>query len=268
MYQKYDNIYSLKRGYYMLVIKMLKKASGLTNQELGDFLGKSRNTITSWEKDETTIPETEKRKMNERFNILPFYWNIGLNESDELYQEMYQKIKLGYELSLKNIDKTIDDPIDRILYICEKREKENTDHELEHYIYIQTLANNKDPINGNELKNNHFINNSIINKNIIDLCNNIELVFEEKYNKKREENNYQNKQKYIESLREWRINKANKENIKAFQIISDTILEELVENYVTYNNPIEKRIKDFPIGGKKYNLYYADIRNILENEEN
>ena len=58
----------------MLVIKMLKKASGLTNQELADYLGKTRNTITSWEKDETTIPETEKRKINKKVStsaVLP-----------------------------------------------------------------------------------------------------------------------------------------------------------------------------------------------------
>lgn len=252
----------------MLVIKMLKKASGLTNQELADYLGKTRNTITSWEKDETTIPETEKRKINERFNILPLYWNIGLNEFDEVYQEMYQRIKLGYELSLKNIDKNIDDPIERILYICEKREKENDEHQLEHYIYIQSLANNKDPINGYELQNDHFINDNTINKQILDLCDNIEIFFEEKYIKKRKKNNHYSREKYINRLKEWRIKKAKEKNLKAFQIVSDTILEELVENYITYNNPIEKRIKDFPIGGKKYQLYYMDIKNILEKEEN
>lgn len=250
----------------MLVIKMLKKASGLTNQELAIFLGKTRNTITSWEKDETTIPETEKRKINERFNILPFYWNIGLEAPDELYQEMYQNIKLGYELSLNTKEKHFKDQIDRILYICEKKEQEKTNHELEHYIYLQTLANGKDPITGTNLKENHFINFPITNKNINDLCKNIEKIFEEKYTKKN--SRAEQHEEYIEKLKLWRNKKAKSKNVKNFQIISDAILYSLVENYIAYNNPLEKRIKDFPIGGKKYQLYYLDIKNILEKEGN
>ena len=51
----------------MLVIKMLKKASNMNNTELAEYLGKTRNTIAAWEYDENNIPNTEKKKLSERF---------------------------------------------------------------------------------------------------------------------------------------------------------------------------------------------------------
>ena len=53
----------------MLVIKMLKKAANMNNSELANYLGKTRNTIASWEENENNIPMTEKIRLSQKFNF-------------------------------------------------------------------------------------------------------------------------------------------------------------------------------------------------------
>ena len=142
----------------MLVIKMLKKISNKNNEELGELLGKNRNTIASWEKDENSIPLTEKEKIAKRFNFMMLYWSVRLDKSDEFYQKMYSDIRKGYLLDVAKNEPLDENKEERILRICELTNPSKTDNELEHYSYLNSLLNGVDPLDGSELSKEHFIN--------------------------------------------------------------------------------------------------------------
>lgn len=237
----------------MLVIKMLKKASGKNNIELANYLGKSRNTITSWENDESSIPVTEKKKISARFNFVYYYWNVGLNETNLFYQQMYSDIKNGYLLDCENNKVKLKNRIDEILNYCDNNYEKNindSDNEFEHYKYISSLINGVDPISNKNLREDHFINNLFCSVNIDEIFNkenkSIDDLFEFKLNK----------------LKNWRTIQAEKENVKSFQILSDSVLESIVDKYLN-GNLYNDKIKNFPINGVKWNKYFYEIEKIL-----
>ena len=248
----------------MLVIKMLKRISGLNNQELATMLGKSRNTIASWELDESTIPETEKRRLNKDFNILPHFWKIGLNEKDEVYQNMYDSIKEGYKNYISNIEKEDLDPIERIFDVCENNILKSGDNEVKHYLYIQSLYNKIDPITGRKLDVNHFANDKKIESDLKSLYIDLEPIFNSNDNMDYEEYYYY----LLDKLKKWRMYKAYENNVKAFQIVSDKVLSDIVKNFIEYDDPFANRIKNFPQDGLNYKLYSHEIKKVLEGEEN
>ena len=253
----------------MLVIKMLKKASNMNNIELAEYLGKTRNTIAAWENDEGNIPNTEKVKLSNRFEFNYEYWNVGLDQTNTFYQKMYSDIKNGFLKDSERQRLNNESRIDEILKHCDGTngmidcyrmlDKSN---EYNHYQYINSLLNGRDPIDNSLLDDNHFINdyrecfkdfNNVFYK-FDDLNeNNIEEVslFDEFYIN------------YLNRLKVWRRIQAEIEDIKPFQVLSDEVLENIVKAYKSNNTKLSG-IKNFPVGGIKWNKYYEILISILE----
>lgn len=253
----------------MLVIKMLKKASNKNNIELAEYLRKTRNTIASWENDENCIPNTEKRKISNRFDFDYSYWDVGLDKTISFYQKMYSDIKNGYLKDLRKQDIECESRIDEILRYCDStipynEDRENTDMKFEidneekHFNYIKSLLNDVDPIDKSKLSYKHFINKY---KNLLDDFSKIENKFKKT---KQEENNIDKNEEaneYYSLLKLWRKKQAELENVKSFQILSDDVLYSIVLAYLNNSN---ESIKNFPKNGKKWNKYYDEIINVLK----
>ena len=201
----------------MLVIKMLKKAAGMNNNELAEYLGKTRNTISSWEADENNIPLTEKKRLSNRFNFDFKYWNIGLNEAAYVYKKMYSDIKNGYLNDMRDMKKRKESRIDEILNMCDS---------IWDYSNIDEIISNSSLFNKNEdgIDDDYFV-----------------------------------------KLKKWRKEKSEEENVKAFQVLSDDVLKNIIKKYK--DNKDLSNIKNFPVNGIKWNKYYHEILDILESDE-
>ena len=255
----------------MLVIKMLKKASNKNNIELAMYLGKTRNTIASWDADENNIPNTEKLKLSNRFDFDYEYWNVGLDKTMFFYQKMYSDIKNGYLNDSKKHSFSDESRIDEILKNCDGTsgmvdyyKSFNKSNEYNHYEYIKSLLDGIDPIDNSKLNSNHFINEyKIYFKNF----ENIFCKFDESNDSyiDIEETGILDEIELIklDNLKLWRKMQAIREDVKPFQVLSDDVLENIVRSYKNNNKELVG-IKKFPVNGIKWNKYYEMIINILD----
>ena len=255
----------------MLVIKMLKKASNKNVNELALYLGKSRNTITSWDNNEDAIPLTEKVKLAQRFGFPMEYWNIGIDKPINVYQKMYADIKKGYIIDSLDNDNNDISRIDEILKYCDDSSNINLtelDHRYEHYKYLSTLFNGYDPIDNSKLSKDHFI---------FEVQDEMKAIFEKigtVENDKSEnvhfiereepelESNDELTLTMINALKEWRMKKAEEKNLKPFQILSNQVINDIVLEYRDGNLNL-RFIKNFPHTGVKWHDYAFEIINIL-----
>ncbi len=250
----------------MLVIKMLKKASNMNNIELAEYLGKTRNTIASWENDEGNIPSTEKMRLCNRFEFDYEYWNIGLDKTNAFYQKMYSDIKNGYIRDSMKQRVSNESRIDEILKYCDDTNAIvdhykvfNKSNEYNHYQYINSLLNGIDPIDNTMLDDNHFINDY---RMYFKDFNNVHYKFDDSddfYDEEKDEFYIT----YLNKLKAWRRIQAEFENVKPFQVLSDEVLENIVKAYKNNNKEL-LGIKNFPVGGIKWNKYYKLLIDILE----
>lgn len=248
----------------MLVIKMLKKASGMNNIELAEYLGKTRNTIASWEANEENIPNTEKIKLCKRFNFDYEYWNIGLDKATSYYQSMYSDIKNGYLVDSMKLETNNESRVDEILRFCdggniETYQSSNDSNEYIHYKYIGSLLDGIDPIDNSMLDEDHFINNY---KKYFDNFDMVESKFKNDDSDIVEE---LDEEFYLrlQRLKDFRNLCAKEEGILPFQVLSDEVLKNILLAYINGNKEL-KGIKNFPVGGVKWNKYYDAIREELE----
>lgn len=249
----------------MLVIKMLKKITGKNNIELAKYLGKSRNTITSWESNEDSIPETEKIKISNRFDFPYEYWNVGLNKNHAFYQIMYSNIKKGYFKDNCTFDFTEDNKIDEILKYCDGYFDFNTDsaldNEFKHYWYLHDLLYGIDPINKERLEEWHFMN---VYKDEFNELREIIRKLDSEFNDIDDKDNpYSELDEYLDVLKKWRYKQAKEENKQQYQILSDNILKEICLAYFCDDKEMNY-IKGFPKNGIKWKKYYKSIINELE----
>lgn len=249
----------------MLVIKMLKKAANMNNSELANYLGKTRNTIASWEENENNIPMTEKIKLSQRFNFVMNYWDIGLDWPDYVYQGMYSCIKRGYLKDQINQQQQTESRIEEILMRCDC----NNDVQIERTYnnsYVEVINNSS-----NERKQEEdpriaiYFNEIVIKQDEIqrlkEIIKKYESIIGENiwgYTESNEE--YEIK---LERLKKWRTKISKDIGVKPFQILSDQILEDSVKAYLSNNKELWN-IKNFPVNGIKYQTYKESIIKILE----
>ena len=65
-------------------IKMLRKAKGISQSELGDVLGITQNAISLIEKGITTISATQIKKISEFFNVSADYIIFGIESKKDI----------------------------------------------------------------------------------------------------------------------------------------------------------------------------------------
>lgn len=219
----------------VLVIKMLKKATNMNNVELANYLGKTRNTITSWEDDENSIPNTEKERLSNRFQFCYDYWNVGLDKTNKFYQKMYHDIKNGCLRDLERHGLNNDSRIDEILRYCDAT------YEIENDNYGVSSMDYADDKHCDD-----FLSSIRFDDKTVEMHNtgfDIDL--------------------YV--LKDWRREQAVKENIKPFQVLSDEVLENIARAYKSGNKELSG-IKNFPVGGIKWNKYHKEIIDVLSEE--
>ena len=82
----------------MLIIKMLKRITGLNQYDLAELLDVSRASINSWENSEEPMTTYQKNVISKRLNISPDLLSDDLVDNYDKCQELYLVIQSRWNL--------------------------------------------------------------------------------------------------------------------------------------------------------------------------
>ena len=76
----------------MLILNMLLRITGYTQEDLANYVGVSRASINAWLTNDSSMSEKSKRDICEAFQIPYSYFQIDLNQNIEYYKLVYTTI--------------------------------------------------------------------------------------------------------------------------------------------------------------------------------
>ena len=238
----------------MLILNMLLRITGFTQEKLANFLGVSRASINAWLSDDTGMTDSSKINIAHKFQFPVSYFDIDLNQDLNLYKVVFSTLyeswkRMDIELEEETSNSKIDNILNNIEFDMKKVESiEATEDEI-----IDALINSYDPFTGEIFENDHILNNEKVKKVLISLRKNYLL------NKTvvAKANLTDEQLKLFEKLRLWRKNKYVEEGFfSAFMVFTD---KELI-NIVTANiNSKSDLLKVKGIGLKKYSKYADEL---------
>lgn len=239
----------------MLILNMLLRITGFTQDELANYVNMSRASINCWLHDDSSMSETSKKKIAEKFSFPVMFFNYDLNQDIELYKIIYSTIYESWNKINKQIVST--SKIDNIINRIEKNfcpSEEFTNQEI-----VEALINNCNPFTGELFESNHILNDIRVRKALISI--------NKKDNKKFGVNNItkddlsKEDRMLFEKLRIWRTNKTEEEKHgKAYLVFSDKELINIIKANINYK---EELLKIKGIGPNKYQKYADELFNII-----
>lgn len=241
----------------MLILEMILKITGWTQDTLANFLGISRATI-NYILNGNSISLNSKKIISDKFNFPISYFDISLDSNIESYKIMYATLyKSINELKLKE-NKTDKDKILDILNKIEINEKSSYHKSISELDIINGLVNGYNPFTGEIFDDEHILNN----KQVKEIITKLKIKYYKYGIKHIEFDDLSPKQKSLfDKLREWRKNKSFEEGYNgAYMVFSDEALLNLVCGNIRKKEDL-LNIKG--IGKIKYNKYGEEVYKIL-----
>jgi len=245
----------------MLILEMIIRITGWTQEKLANYLGVSRATINYWLNGED-ISISSKKLISERFNFPLKFFDVSLEENMEIYKVIYATIYKSYIDNIQVNSNSDKDKIKRIINEIEIEDKSSYNANITEDEIIDGLAEGYNPFTGEIFDNNHILNNPEVKRVINRIIhkyqkfgiNNVEL----------SELNYSQRKKF-ERLREWRMQtKIDEGFYGAYMVFNDKELINIVCANITRK---EDLLKVKGIGSAKYQKYGDAIYRILNFNE-
>ena len=241
----------------MLILEMILKITGWTQDQLANYLGISRVTINYW-LNGNSISLNSKKIISDKFNFPISYFDVSLDSNIESYKIMYATLYKSINELKINETKTDKDKILDILNKIESNEKTIYNKNITELDIIDGLINGYNPFTGEIFSDDHILNN----KKVKEIINKLKIKYYKYGVMHIEYTDLSSKQKSLfDKLKEWRINKSREEGyMGAYMVFSDDTLLNLVSGNV---HKKEDLLKIKGIGNKKYNKYGDEVYNLL-----
>lgn len=241
----------------MLILEMILKITGWTQDQLANYLGISRVTINYW-LNGNSISLNSKKIISDKFNFPISYFDVSLDSNIESYKIMYATLYKSINELKINETKTDKDKILDILNKIESNEKTIYNKNITELDIIDGLINGYNPFTGEIFSDDHILNN----KKVKEIINKLKIKYYKYGVMHIEYTDLSPKQKSLfDKLKEWRINKSREEGyMGAYMVFSDDTLLNLVSGNV---HKKEDLLKIKGIGNKKYNKYGDEVYNLL-----
>ena len=244
----------------MIIIAMILKISGWSQEELAKILGVSRVSINCWLHG-NDISSSSKRLISEKFQFPINFFDISLNENIEyykvIYSVLYKNIKnfKGEEDNNVSDDEKVLDILNRI----ESDEKSIYEKEISDEDIIDGLINGYDPFTGEVLGQDHILNNPRVKE----IISRIKLINKFSADSLEYDDLQPNQKKLFDELKKWRLKAMYKEGYDsgAYLILRDQTLINIVCSNIKKKEDL-LHVKG--IGINKYQKYGDDIYNILK----
>lgn len=237
----------------MLIIQMLIKITGFTQNEFANYINVSRATVNYWLKGEP-ISSASKRLICEKFDFPITYFDISLDENIEVYRIIYATLYKSWEKLNQNEE---ENRIEKILNQIEIDDKTVNSRGIEEIDIIDGLCNGYNPFTGELYEENHILNNPEVKNTLVKIRN--------KYFKVSTDIEYSdlsNKQKQLyDALKEWRMEKTQEEGFfSAYMVFTNSELINIIcANIVNKEDLLSVK----GIGNIKYSKYADEIFEII-----
>lgn len=238
----------------MLIIQMLIKITGFTQNEFANYINVSRATVNYWLKGEA-ISSASQRLICEKFDFPITYFDISLDENIEVYRIIYATLYKSWEKLNQNEE---ENRIEKILNQIEIDDKTVNSRGIEEIDIIDGLCNGYNPFTGELYEENHILNNPEVKNTLVKIRN--------KYFKVSTDIEYSdlsNKQKQLyDALKEWRMEKTQEEGFfSAYMVFTNSELINIIcANIVNKEDLLSVK----GIGNIKYSKYADEIFDIIK----
>ena len=244
----------------MLILNMILRITGFTQEELANFLGVSRASINYWLTDDTNMSDSSKKIICEKFQIPYSYFQIDLNQSLDYLKLVFSTINENWKRINSNITAE-DSKISKINEILNKIDSDISPvfyEKLSDLEILEGLANGYNPYTGEVYEYNHILNN----QNVKTLLQKIYKNYPKGNFTLTKDDLNENKLKLFEKLRKWRKDKYKSEGYyNAYIVFND---KELINIVTSKIDKKEDLIKVNGIGVKKYNKYADELFDIIK----
>ena len=243
----------------MLILGMILRITGFTQEELANYIGVSRASINSWLTDDKNMSENSKRMICEKFQIPYSFFQADLNKDLDYYKLVFSTI---YE-NWKRINTTsnensnvqrVNDIINQVVSDMNHVSYEKT-NELE---ILDGLANGYNPFTGEVFEEDHILNNK-------DVKETLQKMYKHYTNGSFEltkEDLDEDQLALFEELRKWRRDKYQKEGYyHAYIVFTD---KELINIITAEINKVEDLLNVRGIGDRKYEKYADELYEIIK----
>ena len=244
----------------MLILNMILRITGFTQEELANYIGVSRASINSWLSDDKNMSDNSKKMICEKFQIPFSYFQIDLNQNLDYYKLVFSTLYENWKrINTNKIgDNTTLDRINDILNQIDCDMTSNSYEKLNEMEILEGLSNSYNPFTGEVFDDNHILNNIYVKDTLQKIYKyytngNFSLTKDDLTDEQLE---------LFEELRKWRKDKYLSEGYyHAYIVFND---RELINIITTDINVKEDLYKVKGIGTKKYNKYSDELFNIIK----
>ena len=244
----------------MIILEMILRITGWTQEELANELNVSRATVNAW-LNGTSLSNSSKRLISDRFNFPIHFFETDLDQRIEYYKLIYSVLVRNLT-EYKNKNKTSYSDKDKVLDILNRIESDDStlskNEDISDTDIIDGLINGYDPFTGEVFNDDHILRNKRVNELICNM---------KTYNKFAADNiEYEDltsdQKRIFDDLREWRRLKMLDENLAgAYLIFNDRTLL----NISCYKFKDKKDLLEIKgVGPDKYRKYGEEIYRIIK----
>ncbi len=244
----------------MLILNMILRITGFTQEELANYVGVSRASINSWLTDDSNMSENSKKIICNKFQIPLNFFYIDLNQNLDYYKMVFSIIYENWKRinEIKDEEKSNSKRINDILNQIDSDIRPVTYEKLNEMEILEGLSNGYNPFTGEMFDDDHILNNPNVKETLQKLYRcytNGNFIFT-----KDDLNDEQ--LNLFEELRKWRKDKYLSEGYyNAYIVFND---RELINIITADIKSKEDLINVRGIGNKKYGKYSDELFEILK----
>lgn len=242
----------------MLIIKILKRITGLNQEDLANLLDVSRASINSWENSDQPMTTYQKNVISKKLNIDIELLSDDLLDNYEKCQELYLAIQARWNLYNKNITISKEEEIlNKLEFQFNREQLKLSTNEL-----LEGLTNGYNPYTGELFDDNHILNDQGV-KNVLTEIKN---TYYKQGNYSLTKDDLSSSQlELFEELRKWRMDMTVNEGFySAYMVFTD---KELINIITASINKKEDLLSVKGIAAIKYEKYSDDLFYILQNKK-
>ena len=243
----------------MLIISIILRITGFTQEELSNYVGISRASINTWLSDDSSMSMSSKKKIAEVFGFPVMFFNYDLNQDIELYRIIYSTIYNSWsQKKPKNSNNKINDILNKI----EPDFLPNECYSNEEIII--SLINGANPFTGEAFEDDYILKDIRVRRALESLY--LHEIGKFGVNNVTKNDLTADERKLFEELRKWRKNKAEEDNLPyVFMVFSDRDLINIIKANIQFKTDL---LDVKGIGMVKYQNYADELYNILCLQDN
>ena len=244
----------------MIIIEMILKITGWSQEELANILGVSRVSVNCWLHG-NDISSSSKKLISEKFQFPIGFFDVSLDENIEYYKIIYSVLYKNLK-SQKDTDSLSDkDKIQDILNRIEIDDKSVYEKEISDEDIIDGLINGYNPFTGEILSDDHLLNNHRVKE----ILTRIKTINKYSADYIEYDDLSDTQRRLYNKLKHWRLKTMQKEGYSgAYLILSNRTLINIVCSQINDKKDL-LHIKG--IGPNKYQKYADQIFDILTGEK-